>query len=82
MIVTSLLQEKAKRDETVHPGEEKAQRDPIHVYKHKMGECNKDIARLISVEPSDGARGNGKKVKHRRFTLNIRQHFLIVRTVT
>lgn len=75
----SLQQEKAERDGTVHPGEEKAQGDPIHVYKHQIGERNKDIARLFSVEASDGTRGNGKKMKHRKFTLNIRRHFLIVR---
>lgn len=70
MTAASLLQEKAKRAGTVYPGKEKAQRDPIHVYKHQMGDCNEDIARLISVEPNDGTRGNGKKMKNRKFTLN------------
>lgn len=80
MTAASLLQENAKRAGTVHPGE-KAQRDPIHVFKHRFGECNKDIVRLISLEPSDGTRGNVKMMKHRKFTLNIRQHSLIVTAV-
>lgn len=73
MTEAALLQEKAKRAGTVHPREEKAQRDPIH----QMGERNKYTARLFSADASDGTRGNGKKMKHRLFTLNIRQHFLI-----
>lgn len=34
-----------------------------------------DEARLISVEPSDRARGNGQKLKHRKLHLNIMKHF-------
>lgn len=37
----------------------------IHVYRHQMEECNKDLARLFSVEPNDGTRGHGKKMKHK-----------------
>jgi len=43
----------------------------IDVYKCLKGGCKGDRARLSSVVPSDRTRGNGHKVKHGRFLLNV-----------
>jgi len=37
------------------------------------------MARLCSVIPSDRIRGNGHKVKHKRFHLNMMKHFFTVK---
>ena len=41
--------------------------------------CPKDGPSLFSVLPSDRTRGNGNRLKLRRFPLNIRKHFFTVR---
>ena len=53
--------------------------DLINVYKYLQGGCKEDRARLFSVEPSARTRGDGHKLKHSRFPLNIRKRFLTVR---
>ena len=48
--------------------------DLINVYNYWKRGSEKEGARVFSVVPSDRTRGNGHKLKHRRFPLNIRKH--------
>jgi len=47
--------------------------------KYLQGGCQEDGARLFPVVPSDSTRGNGHKLKHRKFQLNRRKNFFTVR---
>jgi len=48
------------------------------MYKHLTGGYTGDRARLLSVVFRGRTRGNGHKLKHRRFPLNTtRKHFLL-----
>jgi len=73
----SLLQGMATGAGLVQPGEEKAERGDLR--KYLQGGCQEDGARLFPVVPRDRARGNGHKLKQRKFHLNMRNNLFILR---
>ncbi|KAK4826739.1 LOW QUALITY PROTEIN: hypothetical protein QYF61_010992 [Mycteria americana] len=61
--------------------EEKAQGDLINMYKYRVGMSKEDGARLFSGVTTERLRGNGYKLKYRKFYLNIRKSLLTVRVM-
>jgi len=53
--------------------------DLINASKYLQGGCQEDGARIFSVVPSNRTKGNGHKLKPRKFQLNMRKNFLPLR---
>jgi len=53
--------------------------DFLNAYKYLKGGCQEDEARFFSVVPSDKTRANGRKLKHKKFRLNMRKNFFPLR---
>ena len=53
--------------------------DFINAHKYLRGRSQVDEARLFLVLPSKRTRGNGHKLKHRKFHMNVRKNFFTLR---
>jgi len=53
--------------------------DLINAYKYLKDGCQEDGAKLFSVVPRDRTRGNGHKLKYRKFCLNMKKNFFPLR---
>ncbi|KAJ7406724.1 hypothetical protein BTVI_64917 [Pitangus sulphuratus] len=56
--------------------------DTINAFKYPKGGCQEDGARLFLVVPSNRTRGNGEKLMHCEYHLNMRKNFFFTVWVT
>ena len=55
--------------------------DLTNAYKYLKGGGQEERARLFAVVPTDRTRGNGHKLKHRKFQLKMRKNFFPLRVM-
>jgi len=56
-------------------------RDLINANKYLKAGCQEDGAKLFSAVPCDRTRGNGHKLKHRKFRMNMKKNFFPLRVM-
>jgi len=55
--------------------------DPVAAFQYLKGACNKAGEGHFTRASSDGARGNGFRLKEARFRLHLRKNFFTMRVV-
>ena len=75
------LQGWTERAGAVQPGEERVPGGPIMAFHYLNDSCKKEGDRLFSRVRYDRRRGNGFRLKERRFRMDMRKKFFTIRVV-